>query len=99
MMKKSRSRTKRTTTKSVLRLPDLEQAKAAVSDGHAVVHREPCAAAFVSEGIVSLPTREKMAKCTGNRRWEVPMECGFCRMRRSNRFSDLTASEGFGCLL
>jgi hypothetical protein len=30
MKKKSRSRTKRTTTKSVLRLPDLEQAKAAV---------------------------------------------------------------------
>ena len=30
MKKKSRSRTKRTTTKSVLRLPDLEYAKAAV---------------------------------------------------------------------
>jgi len=30
MKKKSRSRTKRTTTKSVLRLPDLDYAKAAV---------------------------------------------------------------------
>jgi hypothetical protein len=30
MKKKSRSRTKRTTRKSVLRLPDLEYAKAAV---------------------------------------------------------------------
>ncbi|MBZ5550766.1 MAG: hypothetical protein LAO22_22875 [Acidobacteriia bacterium] len=32
MNKKSRPRTKRTTTRSVLRLPDLEHAKAAVLD-------------------------------------------------------------------
>ena len=77
MKRKSYSRRKRTTTKSVLRLPDLERAKAAV------LNSSP---AWTPSGVIVTPSMNWLTGILRNLAWlSTELQCcaiGLCRIRQ-----------------